>query len=440
MELILAFIIFIASMIGCLSAGISMIVPLIIGIAAFILVGLRRKFPLKDLLRMAVRGAWGARFVVIILVLIGCLTALWRQSGTIAYFTYYGVKLIPSSVFVLAAFLLTSLMSYALGTSFGTAATMGVILMTIARASGISLAVSGGAVMSGLYFGDRGSPAASSASLVANETGTDVSENFRKMLPSSLLPMACCFALYALLSLFNRPESMNAELLTHFEGEFRLSLWCLLPTAVLLALAFAGMKIKYAMMIDIAVSAAAAMLLQKAAPADVLRAVISGFTPKNEALASVLSGGGIASMLEVVFILLLSSACSGIFEGTKMLGAIEKLFAGLCGRIGRFPAMIAAGLVSAAVFCNQTISIIMCRQFMGGNYLRTSEEREALMLDIENSVITLAGMVPWCIACSVPLGMMGCGFGAIPFSFYLYLLPLFWYFRRRHESRKKRIG
>ena len=133
------------------------------------------------------------------MLLIGCLTSLWRQSGTIAYFTYYGVRLIPPQAFILAAFVLSALMSYALGTSFGVAATIGVILMTIARASGVSTVIAGGAILSGVYFGDRGSPAASSASLVANETGTDASQNFRRMMPSALLPLGLCVLIYAAL-------------------------------------------------------------------------------------------------------------------------------------------------------------------------------------------------------------------------------------------------
>ena len=38
------------------------------------------------------------------------------------------------SLFILVAFLLTVLLSYALGTSFGVASTAGVVLMALARA------------------------------------------------------------------------------------------------------------------------------------------------------------------------------------------------------------------------------------------------------------------------------------------------------------------
>ena len=436
MELLLCFALFVAAMAVSLSFGVTMILPLIVGLLAFGTLALRRGFSLRSILGMVGKGMWSSRMVMVIMLLIGCLTSLWRQSGTIAYFTYYGVRLIPPQAFILAAFVLSALMSYALGTSFGVAATIGVILMTIARASGVSTVIAGGAIFSGIYFGDRGSPAASSASLVANETGTDASQNFKRMMPSALLPLGLCVLIYAALSLWNRPGAVDSALLARFQGEFALSLWCLLPTVLLLALAFAGMKIKYVMAIDVLVSLILTLVLQKTSLLDALRMMLLGYVPRDPELTAILSGGGMKSMLEIVCILLLSSGCSGIFEGTKMLSSVEGALRRLCGRIGRFPAMVLTSIATACVFCNQTIGIIMCRQCMGGNYPDTDQGRIDLMLDIENSVVTLSGLVPWCIACSVPMGMLGLDVRALPFACFLYLIPLCWHFQLRRRARR----
>jgi len=78
----------------------------------------------------------------------------------------------------------------------------------------------------------------------------------------------------------------------------------------------------------------------------------------------------------------------------------------------------------------------MCRQCMSRNYEDTAEGRTALMMDIENSVVTIAGLVPWCIACSVPLRMLGCSLSALPFASYLYLIPLCWHFSLRRRAKK----
>ena len=437
MGLYVALAVFMAVMVTSLSTGVSMILPMLVGVIAFSLLAMLRGFRLTALISMLGKGMGESLVVVVVMVFIGCLTSLWRQSGTIAYFTYYGVKLIPPQVFILAAFALSAAMSYALGTSFGVAGTIGVILMTIARASGVSAVITGGAIFSGIYFGDRGSPAASSASLVANETRTDVTKNFRRMLPSSAVPMLICALVYALLSVFNRPGSMDTELLTRFEGEFILSPWCLLPTLLLLVMAFAGMKIRRVMQINIIVSVVLTCLLQKIPLMEVLRRMITGYIPRDAALAGILSGGGVVSMAEIVVLLLLSSGCAGIFEGTGMLSGVEDALARCARRIGRFPAMVIASFGVCAIFCNQTIGIIMCRQCMHRNYGEEEAERIRMMLDIENSVVTIAGLVPWCIACSVPLKMLGCGLSSLPFACFLYLVPICWYLQERLFRRKK---
>jgi len=438
MGLFAALAIFMAAMVASLTMGISMILPMLVGVIAFFVLAMLRGFRIGALLDMLGKGMRESLVVVVVMVFIGCLTSLWRQSGTIAYFTYYGVKLIPPQVFILAAFLLSAAMSYALGTSFGVAGTIGVILMTIARAGGVSAVITGGAIFSGNYFGDRGSPAASSASLVANETRTDVTQNFRRMLPSSAIPMLICALVYALLSISNRPGSMDTALLTRFEGEFVLSPWCLLPTLLLLVMAFAGMKIRKVMQINIVVSIVLTCLLQKTPFIEVLRRMITGYVPQDASLASILSGGGVVSMAEIVILLLLSSGCAGIFEGTHMLASVEALLEKLSRRIGRFPAMVLASIGACAIFCNQTIGIIMCRQCMHKNYGDSEEERVRMMLDIENSVVTIAGLVPWCIACSVPLKMLGCDVRSLPFACFLYLIPLCWFLRGRMGTLRRR--
>ena len=45
-------------------------------------------------------------------------------------------------------------------------------------------------------------------------------------------------------------------------------------------------------------------------------------------------------------------------------------------------------------------------------------------MDIANTGVTLAGLVPWCIACAVPLSMLGVGVETLPFAALLYTIPL----------------
>ncbi len=93
--------------------------------------------------------------IIIIFILIGMITALWRASGTIAFIIYGGSKFIVPSTFILLSFILCATLATLIGSALGTSATMGVICITIARAMQINEFYVAGAILSGIYFGDR---------------------------------------------------------------------------------------------------------------------------------------------------------------------------------------------------------------------------------------------------------------------------------------------
>ena len=424
MALLFAFTLFIICIVASLIFNITMLAPLFIGFVLFTALAVRQGFTLRAVLKMALASAKESFIVVGILLLIGCLTGLWRASGTVAYFVSLGVSLMPPNLFILAAFLLSAAMSFAIGTCFGVTATAGVIIMSIAHAGGISPVPVAAAVLSGVYVGDRGSPASSAANLVAAMTGTDVSRNIKIMLKSSAIPFILCCVAYGLLSQLYPMHSLASATLDDLAHEFSLSWLCLIPAILMIILPFCKVPVKWAMAIDIVVSFVLTIATQGECFFECLKAMILGFTPKSEALAPMLSGGGISSMLEVCGILLLSGTYGGIFHGTAMLEGLTEKLVTLKSKIGRFAVMILLSIGISAVFCNQTIGVIMLSHLSEGLYGNSEAERYAKMLDIENSVIVIAGLVPWCIACSVPLAMLGVGAQAVPFAFYLWLIPL----------------
>ena len=410
---------------------VSMILPLLAGLILFAAAALRRGFTLRQLFKMLYGSLHDSLLVIRILLLVGCLTGLWRASGTIASFVTIGVSYMPKSAFLLAAFLLNALMSFAFGTSFGVSATAGVILMSIARAGGVSPVLTAGAVLSGVYVGDRGSPAASSANLVAVLTHTDITRNIRLMLRNSLLPFALCCVLYALLSVFYPMQTADIEMTALLGEEFRLGFVCLLPAALMILLPLLRVNIRLSMLVSILASIAVALFVQSMSFGECVRVMLLGFAPKNAALSSLLSGGGLISMAEVCGILLISGSYGGIFSGTGLLAGLTAGLERLSKKLGRFHTMLLLSVAVCAVFCNQTIGVIMQSQLSSSLYGDSEEENYAKMMDIENSGILVAGLVPWCIACSVPLAMLGAGAAAVPFAFYLWLVPLCDVLRRK---------
>ena len=61
---------------------------------------------------------------------------------------------------------------------------------------------------------------------------------------------------------------------------------------------------------------------------------------------------------------------------------------------------------------------------MKKNYEENNIDKDQLALDIENSAIIIAPLIPWNIAVLVPLTTLNAGAGAIVYAFYLYLIPI----------------
>lgn len=435
MELILVFLVFIIAIAVSLVLDINMMFPLALGFVLFAALSVKKGFALKEVLRMAAESVRESFIVIWVLLIIGCMTGLWRISGTVAYFVSAGINLMPKSLFVLSAFLLTAAMSYAIGTSFGVTATAGVIVMSIARAGGVAVLPVAGAILSGVYVGDRGSPAASSANLVASLTGTDMRINIRQMLKTSWAPFLLAGVFYAVLSVFYPIRTADSGVLAELAEEFNLSWLCIVPAVLMIVLPFCRVKVKWAMACSIAVSVVLSASVQHASAADIIKAAVLGFEPENSGLSPILSGGGVISMLNVSGILLISGTYGGIFKGTGILSGLENKISALQGKTGRYPAMLLISALVCMVFCNQTIGCIIIDQLCACLYGNSEKEKYCKMLDMEDSVIVVAGLVPWCIACSVPLAMIGADARAIPAAVFLWLLPLWNYLFRNKRDR-----
>jgi NhaC family Na+:H+ antiporter len=285
--------------------------------------------------------------------------------------------------------------------------------------------------MSGAYFGDRCSPASSSASLVAAVTFTKLYKNVKMMLLTGIIPTLVSLGIYLLLSISNPIENVNTDVLDALKGTFNLSWLVALPALAILVLPLFRVRVTYAMMASIIISFLLTIFLQDQEFFLVLETCIMGYQPESSLLGQVMAGGGLISMIEVIIIVFISCTYAGVFDGTGMLKDTQEKIANLTNYIGLFPTQVVASLLSIAVFCNQTVATIINAQILGEVYKSKGASSENLAIDIENSVITLAGIIPWSIACTVPLGILGVGPEAIPYCVLLYIIPLSYLFTKK---------
>lgn len=397
---------------------------LVLGYIAFTIAGVKTGHPLPDVVRMSGRGLKRALALIIILLLIGMMTGLWRDCGTIVAFVYYGVQFIRPQLFLLVTFLLTCLLSYALGTSFGVAGTAGVIFMVLARSGGVDPVITAGVILSGIYFGDRSSPASSTALTVAQITDTDLYTNVRNMFRTGFLPWLVCLAVYGYLSVRHPIHQIDASVLDAFSSHFSISFWCFVPAVFLLVMPLLRIPIKWTLIAGIVSAALVAVFVEGHSVQSVVLSSLRGYIPEAASLRDILSGGGMSSMATTVIIIAIACSYTGIMDGTGWIVPIQNRIDCLADRIGLFPSMLLITLCSAAIFCNQIIGIMMSHDLLAKSYEQRGRNPEELAIDIENCAITLPALVPWCILITVPLAILGVGHLAVLYGVYIYAVPL----------------
>jgi len=368
---------------------------------------------------MSLQGLKTVGNILFLFVLIGMITALWRACGTIPFLIYYASGLISPAAFFLLAFLLNCLVSYLTGTSFGTAATMGVICMSVAQAMGLSLVLAAGAILSGVFFGDRCSPMSTSALLVAALTRTDIFRNLTLMMKTAAVPFALTCGACLCFGLRQAAGTFSQDLLEPFAQGFRLHWITLLPAVVIVVLSLAKCSVRLTMLLSILCSGALCLVLQGIPVSELGRMLLLGYTPQLPELQSLLSGGGVISMVKPLCIVSISSTYSGLFEGTGILDGMKTAVSRLAKRITPFGSLLAVSVGTCVISCNQTLAIMLSHALC-----RENQPTQDLAIGLEDTAVVLAPLVPWSIAGAVPLASIGAPTAALPAACYLWLIPL----------------
>ncbi len=409
-------------LLGTIATGGSLIYALLAGLVLFGLYGIyAAKVSALDLARMVIEGVLAAKNILMTFALIGILTAFWRASGTIATLVTYASQWIQPEIMVVLTFLLNCFVSFLMGSSFATAATMGVICVTMALGMGISPWVAGGAMLSGVYFGDRCSPVSTSALLVSELTKTDLYDNIRNMFRTAMVPFVLTCLFYGVLGWYGQQEG-QAEVMgsSVLSDSFVIAWPMLIPAATILVMGFFHVAVKKTMAVSILLSGLCALYFQQVEISALLSMAVFGFHSSDGALEAIMGGGGLVSMVKVASIVCISSSYAGIFHGTGMLCRLETGIRCLQAHLGTFGTLLVTSLVNSAISCNQTLAIMLTHQLCEKLPLK----KETLAIDLENSVVVLAPLIPWSIAGAVPLEAVGAPLSSIPWAVYLWVLPL----------------
>lgn len=379
---------------------------------------------------MLISGILTAKNILIVFVLIGMMTALWHACGTIPFIICHAAKLLRPEVILLVSFLLNCALSVLTGTSFGTAATIGVICMAMGVSAGASPLLLGGAILSGAFFGDRCSPFSTSALLVSELTKTSIFDNIKNMVRTAWFPFLLTCILYGVLGFQLHSQTETTDLTSLFGREVVLHPTAILPAVVILILALMRIPVKFAMLASIAASLVVGFFIQDLAVTDLPQLLLSGYHAADPEAATFLDGGGILSMVKVAAIVCISSSYAGIFQNTRLLDGLKAGLSKLGARITPFGAILVAAAGTSMIACNQTLSIMLTTQL--GHDLEP--DNACMAPALENSAVIVAPLIPWSIAGAVPLATIGAPMTSLFAAFFLYLVPLCYLFSAANKA------
>nr|WP_058022887.1 Na+/H+ antiporter NhaC [Pseudohongiella spirulinae] len=383
--------------------------------------------------QMMVEGISQALPAIFIFMLIGMLIAAFMQSGTVAALIFYGLDLLSPTWFLAAGLILCSLMSVATGTSWGTAGTVGIVLIGLGSAMNIPLPLVAGMVICGATFGDKMSPVSDTTNLAAMSAGTSLFRHIGSMLyttvPAYLLCLLSFLALGFTYADSNLPQAQISEIQLALSAVFSLNLFVtLLPLLVMLTLSLSRVSAEISMSVSIVVAVIVAVFYQQQLPADVLNSLWSNQPGQTGIimLDELLGRGGLLSMS---WTLLLSVMALGLGGMLYRSGILRALLYGFIQRLRSATALVAGtivgGLTGNMAMGEAYISIILNSQLFGPAYEEKGLDAAVLSRSVEEGSTMTTALIPWTTAgafYAVTLGVPVLEY--LPYAFFNYLNPV----------------
>jgi NhaC family Na+:H+ antiporter len=269
--------------------------------------------------------------------------------GHRAHDDLFGLSLLSPAVFFPAACAICCLVSLATGSSWTTAGTVGVALIGIATAQDIHLGLAAGAIVSGAYFGDKMSPLSDTTNLAPAMAGTDLFNYIRHMMWTTTPSIVLALILFAVIGVFTGSPQDTAGLRSiqdALASHFVIGWYLLLLLVLVLGLVVSRVPALPALLFGALAGCVFAVLFQQEAvltyvgatdlsrPTTLVKgawiSLFDGFKIEsgNAALDSLLSRGGMSSMLSTVWLILAAMTFGAVMETTGMLQRIASAILG----------------------------------------------------------------------------------------------------------------
>ena len=439
-------------------------VALLMGLAtcvAISMVGYR--VPWKAFEDQMTKTLGGVAVTLLILLTVGMLSGSWMVSGVVPTLIYYGVQILSPQFFLVGACAICALVSLLSGSSWTTIATIGVALLGIGDALGVSEAWTAGAIISGAYFGDKMSPLSDTTILASSTTRVDIFEHIRYMTltttPAFLITLIIFFV--SGLGMGGNTEVQVEQYTEGLASTFNISLWTLLvplftallivrrlPSLIVLFLSaiMAGVMaliLQPHLLIEIGQGASSSMVNDPWSMINGECSMVNGqwsmikglaltyygataVETGNAALNELVSTGGMTGMLNTIWLIICAMCFGAVMVASGMIESITRLvISWVRHRFGLVASTASTGLFLNIATGDQFISIVLTADMFRHVYKRLGFEPRLLSRTCEDSATVTSVLVPWntCgMTQSTVLGVATMTY--LPYCFFNILSPL----------------
>ena len=353
---------------------------------------------------------------VLILLAVGSLIGTWLLSGTVPTMIYFGLQILSPSYFYAASCVICAIVALSIGSSWTVAATIGVALIGVAGGLGVSVPITAGAIISGAYFGDKMSPLSDTTNLAPAVAGTELFTHIRHMAWSSVPSFVFALIVFTILGLSEDvatgPTKIDA-LLIGLTDQFFIAWYLLIPLIITLGMAMKKVPAFPAVFIGALVGGLWAMLFQQDIIASFANDGLSTFganitvvwsamfegisvSTGDESLDSLLSGGGMASMLTTIWLIICAMTFGAVMENVGLLRkVVELLLSFTRSTASLIITTILTAFGSNILTADQYISIVMPGRMFKEEFENRGLAPENLSRALEDGGTVTSPLIPW---------------------------------------------
>ncbi len=419
---------------------------LLLGAAFAVFIGYLHKVPYKSMVAEVSQNIKSTSTALLILLMVGALSGTWLISGIIPTMIYYGLQVLHPNIFLVACVIICAVISISIGSSWTTTATVGIALIGIAQALGISTAMAAGAILSGAYFGDKLSPLSDTTNLAPVMAGTDLFTHIKYMAYTTVPSVLVALIVFAVMGFTMDTTGVAdvSEIMIGLEESFLISPWFFLVPALVIVLIIKKTPPLIALLFGTLSAALLALVFQpelvliasgedtsqgfKSAYKGIFNAITTDFViPTNQPiLEGLFESSGMKGMLNTIWLIICAMVFGGVMDAIGALTKITEALLGLFKSVfGLFASTVASCLALNITASDQYLAIVVPGKMFAQAYEDKGLAPENLSRTLEDSGTVTSVLIPWNTCGAYHSGVLNVSVvDFLPFAIFNYVSPM----------------